>query len=158
MARLATRPLADPTPRCPGYAKRMIGILIADSQLPVRAALRLLIEHEPDLQLAGEASDADALAHLLALRPFAVLLVDWHLPGLRARPLLRRAHQARPGAVVIAMSGRIEDRHAARAAGADAFIYKGNAPHELIELIRQMGHGRPNEASYGQDDHGHKES
>lgn len=122
----------------------MIRILIADGEPAVRAALGLWVVQEPDMQLAGDASDADDLLGRIAGRAAAgqrvdVALIDWRLPGLPARCLVPQIRRAYPRVALIVLSGRQEDRRAALAAGAGAFFYKGDAPQELVALIRELG-------------------
>jgi DNA-binding NarL/FixJ family response regulator len=117
----------------------MVRILIADSRPEVRAALRLLVETEPDLDCSGEAADAIELLRLAAVREPEVALVDWRLPGLPAHQLVRLLRCERPDVTVIAMSGRSEDRRAAQAAGVDMFIYKGDMPRALGGVLRTSG-------------------
>ena len=75
-----------------------ISVALADDQALVRMGLRVLIESEDDLRLAGEADNGrDAVALARRTRP-DVILMDIRMPGLdgiaRASPDHRR-----PGAV-----------------------------------------------------------
>ena len=59
----------------------MMNILLADDQPQVRSALRLLLEQELEVQIAGEAANAlDLLLQAKTVHPDAIL-VDWELPG-----------------------------------------------------------------------------
>jgi YesN/AraC family two-component response regulator len=58
----------------------VISVLIADDQDLVREGLRMLLEAEPDLAVAGEASDGgQALAQARLLDP-DVILMDVRMP------------------------------------------------------------------------------
>ena len=58
----------------------MISVLIADDQDLVREGLRMLLEAEPDLAVAGEAGDgSQALARARLLDP-DVILMDVRMP------------------------------------------------------------------------------
>ena len=60
----------------------MISVLIADDQDLIRKGLRMLLEAEPDLRVAGEAGDgSQALAQARRLDP-DVILMDVRMPGL----------------------------------------------------------------------------
>ncbi|HEV3291765.1 MAG TPA: response regulator transcription factor, partial [Streptosporangiaceae bacterium] len=60
----------------------MISVLIADDQDLIREGLRVLVEDEPDLTVAGEAADgAQALTQARLLDP-DVILMDVRMPGL----------------------------------------------------------------------------
>ena len=72
-------------------------VLLADDQVKVRFALRVLLERQPDVAVVGEASDARELVdQLAATRPDALLL-DWELPGLAATRCDRCVDQELPG-------------------------------------------------------------
>jgi DNA-binding NarL/FixJ family response regulator len=110
-------------------------ILIADDQAKVRFALRVLLEHQPDLEIVGEAANAqDLLAQVKIVHPDLVLLA-WELPGPCADYLPPSLKEACPGLAVIALSGRPEAQSAALAAGADAFVSKGDPPDRLMTAI-----------------------
>jgi DNA-binding NarL/FixJ family response regulator len=110
-------------------------ILLADDQAKVRSALRLLLEHEPELEILGEAVDATGLLDWLKVADPDVLLLDWELPGLSAAKLVQQMRSHRPGLQVIALSGLPEARQPALAAGMHAFVSKGDPPEVLIGTI-----------------------
>jgi DNA-binding NarL/FixJ family response regulator len=115
-------------------------ILLADDQPSVRFALRVLLEQQHALHIAGEALDAaDLLTQVRATHPDLVLL-GWELPGLKAKGLITALRQAQPGLFIIALSGHFEARHAALAAGADAFVSKGDPPDKLLAAIAVCQH------------------
>ena len=110
-------------------------VLLADDRARVRWALRVLLEQQPGVHIVGEAVDAEGLlAQAEAGRPDLVLL-DWDLPGLHADGALSAWRTICPGSYVIALSGRPEARQAALAAGADAFVSKGDPPDRLLAAI-----------------------
>ena len=60
----------------------MISVLIVDDQELVRDGLRMMLEAEPDLAVAGEAADgAQALAQARPLDP-DVILMDVRMPHM----------------------------------------------------------------------------
>jgi DNA-binding NarL/FixJ family response regulator len=60
----------------------VISVLIADDQDLVREGLRMLLEAEPDLAVAGEAADGgQALIQVRFLDP-DVILMDVRMPGM----------------------------------------------------------------------------
>jgi DNA-binding NarL/FixJ family response regulator len=114
-------------------------VLIADDDPRVRRALRALVEGERDLAVAGEAADAGGvLAQARALRP-VVILLDLLLPrvedGLALLPALA-------GWPVVALSVRGGVRAAALAAGAVAFVEKGDTPEVVLAALRAAGEHR----------------
>jgi DNA-binding NarL/FixJ family response regulator len=127
-----------------------IQVLVADSHVTVRSALRLLLAEEPGMCLAGEATRArELLVQAQALQPDIVLL-EWELPGLPAvarradaqqplRRLLYQLHASAPHLRVVALSGWPEAQGAALLAGADAFVSTGSSPQHLLTTLRTLG-------------------
>lgn len=110
-------------------------VSVVEGQAHVRSALCFLIEARPDLTLVGAfGSRPDLSAQLLALRPDVVLL-DWELPGHLARQLLAALRRAQEPTRVIVLSARPDAEAQARAAGADAFVSKGQPPALLIQSL-----------------------
>ncbi|HEY3058396.1 MAG TPA: response regulator transcription factor [Chloroflexota bacterium] len=125
-------------------------VLVADDDVHVRSALRLLLEQEPDVQVVGESMAADELVGEIGRTHPAVVLLDWELPGLRSNGLLTRLRLTTPGLRTIAMSGRPEQRVDALRAGVDAFVCKGDAPETLLGAVRALAAAA---AAYKQPDH-----
>jgi len=115
-------------------------VLLADDQAKVRSALRLVLEQQPGVSILGEAVDATGLLDWVRAVCPDVVLLDWELPGLKADSLLPTLRQLCPHLKVIALSGRPEARQAALAAGADAFVSKGDPPEQLLAAVRDCSH------------------
>lgn len=137
------------TPASNGNALR---VLVADSHVTVRSALRRLLAEESDLHLVGEAVRArDLLALAQALRPDVVLL-EWDLPGLGAgdggsgpaqppRRLFYQLHALAFHPYVVVHSGWPQAQPAALLAGADAFVSQGSPPQHLLATLRMLASG-----------------
>ncbi|MBV9356708.1 MAG: response regulator [Chloroflexi bacterium] len=108
-------------------------VSIVDGDPDVRAALSLLLERHPTFAVVAVAEDLEALSGR-AERPDAILL-DWDLREVRSDDCVRRLRQLHAGAVVIALSTRVEQRAAALAAGAAAFVCKNEAPAQLLAAL-----------------------
>lgn len=113
-------------------------ILLADDQANVRAALRLLLEQETNVVIAGEADDAAGLLLAAATYEADVLLLDWELPGLPIDHLLKLLRAERPYLRILAMSSRPEARQQALHAGVTAFLSKGAPPEAVLTALRQV--------------------
>jgi DNA-binding NarL/FixJ family response regulator len=117
-------------------------VFLADDQSIVCSALRLLLEHEPDMTIVGEAPDADQmLAQMTTAQPDIVLL-DWELPGLRCSEALSALHAQQAGVCVIALSSLPEARQTALACGVDAFVSKGEPPEQLLDAMYRLWNRR----------------
>jgi DNA-binding NarL/FixJ family response regulator len=124
-------------------------VLVADSHVTVRSALRRLLAEEADLHLIGEAVRArDLLGLARALQPHVVLL-EWELPGLGAgdgvpvalqpmRRLFYQLHALTPHPYVVVLSGWPQAQTAALLAGADAFVSTGSPPQLLLATLRTL--------------------
>jgi DNA-binding NarL/FixJ family response regulator len=120
--------------------KRM-RVLIADDQPQVCSALRLLLMQEPDIAIVGEAEDMEQVLERIAGQRPDLVLLDWELPGQNGDSALVELRTAWPELVVIALSGRPEARRAALAAGADAFVSKGDPPEQLLAVVDEYRPG-----------------
>ena len=110
-------------------------ILLADGETRVRFALRVLLLHQPGIELAGEASRASDLFEALAQGSPDVVLLDWELPGLAGAQLVKAVRRLCPRAPIIVLSGKPDVRRAALSAGADAFVSKADPPERLVSAL-----------------------
>ncbi len=115
---------------------RPIGVLIADDDARVRAALRTFLSAEPDFDVVGEAGSADSAVELARTASPVVALVDILMPlaadGLR----LIRTLTDELGVPAVAISMESGVRAVALGAGASAFLPKGTTPDLLLAALR----------------------
>lgn len=116
-----------------------VSVLLADDDLEVRQALRLLCEQALDLTVVGEAKRIEELLPQLPTLQPDIILLDWELPREPAvsADLLTHIRTLYPAKVII-LGARPEAQQAALAAGADAFIYKGDSPDKLLSLLHTV--------------------
>jgi len=89
----------------------------------------------PDVTIVGEAADGQEVVKLVAeQRPDAVLM-DVRMPGMDGLEATRSIKSQWPEVRVIVLTLRAEYEDEALAAGADAFLVKGNPPEALREAI-----------------------
>jgi DNA-binding NarL/FixJ family response regulator len=120
-----------------------VHVLLADDDSQFLESLRLLIDGQPHLTVAGTASDGLAAIELAdELAPDAVV-IDLHMPlvdGVTAVARLRRDH---PSLCLIALTGdetpRVHD--AVREAGADAVLVKEDFVETLMDRLRAVRSG-----------------
>jgi DNA-binding NarL/FixJ family response regulator len=116
-----------------------ISILLADDHAIVRAALRLLLDEQPDLTVVGEAGDGDeAIAKALELAPDVVLL-DVMMPVVDGFGVLAaiRSDPDIAETPVVMYSALSDERTRLRAeqAGANDYLVKGTPFFELHERV-----------------------
>ena len=122
-----------------------IRVVLADDQALVRGGLRALIEAEPDLSVAGEATNgARAVALVRAQRP-DVVLMDIRMPGVDGLEATRQiaAEGALSAVRVLILTTFEVDEYvfAALRAGASGFLLKDAEPAALLHAIRVVASG-----------------
>lgn len=113
-------------------------ILIADDQPEVRCALRVLFEHEDVFFELDEADDAGSLFSKSGTGKPDLLLLDWELLNQGMAEAVARIRELVPGIGIIALSSRPEAEKSAMAAGADAFVSKGDNPDKLLSTVYSL--------------------
>jgi two-component system, NarL family, response regulator NreC len=121
-----------------------IRVLIADDHVLLRAGLALLINAQPDMEVAAEAGTvAEAVEKTAEYTP-DVLLLDLTFPdgsGLKALEEIRRCS---PAVRVLVLTVHDEPSYlmSALAAGATGYLVKSADPAELRAAIRAVSKGR----------------
>jgi DNA-binding NarL/FixJ family response regulator len=121
----------------------MTSVLIADDQALVRVGLRKILESEPELAVAGEASDGeDAVARARELHP-DVVLMDIRMPVLDGIEATRRIVAAEPAVRVLILTTFGLDTYVfdALRAGASGFMLKDAPPEEIVAAVRIVASG-----------------
>jgi DNA-binding NarL/FixJ family response regulator len=116
-----------------------VRIIIADDQRHARSGLRALLRAalpSPEIWEAVNGTEAVRLAGEIV--PDAVLL-DVRMPGMDGLEAARCIRQALPRTRIIVLSLNERYADAALAAGADAFVGKGEDPGRLIGLLALPG-------------------
>jgi DNA-binding NarL/FixJ family response regulator len=123
----------------------MISVALADDQAMVRAGLRMILESQPDIEVAGEAGNGRDAADLVRRRRPDVVLMDVRMPvldGIEATRLITRDSSGRVPRVVILTTYELDEYvFDALAAGASAFLLKHAPPEELVNAIRVVAAG-----------------
>ncbi len=112
-------------------------IVLAEGRSTVRSALRALLDQHGSLRVVGEAADADQVAATLQGLCPDLLLLDWEICRKHSPALLAEWKGLCPGLQIVALSGDPTACPQALAAGACAFVSKGDPPDRLLEAIRE---------------------
>ncbi len=116
-----------------------IRVLIADDEEAVLDVLHALMASEPDLEVAGAATDAETAIELAAREQPDVALLDVRMPGgggpRAAREILRRS----PPTKVIALSAHEEVDSVLEMlrAGALGYVVKGESTEAIVRAIHR---------------------
>jgi DNA-binding NarL/FixJ family response regulator len=121
---------------------RPIGVLIADDDARVRAALRTFLSADPDFDVVGDAGCAEAAVEIAREHAPVVALVDILMPEVADGLGLIRTltGELRIPAVTISMETGV--RAVAIGAGAAAFLPKGSPPELLLAALRAAVHAK----------------
>ncbi|MFI0423181.1 response regulator [Spongiactinospora sp. 9N601] len=120
-----------------------IRVLIADDESLLRSAFRMVIEAEPDMEVAGEAGEGEEAATMARrLRP-DVVLMDVRMPDLDGIEATRRIVRDCPRSRVLILTTFDLDEYAFAGlrAGAAGFLPKNTRPAELLTAIRNVASG-----------------
>ena len=122
-----------------------IRVAIADDQPMIRNGFRLQVQHAPDLELVGEASNGEQAVALARTQRPDVLLMDIRMPGrdgiaatadITSDPALAAVR-----VIVLTTFDLDEYVYGALRAGASGFLLKDASPEELHQAIRQVADG-----------------
>jgi DNA-binding response OmpR family regulator len=112
---------------------RPVDILIADRDENLRSALKLLLKQDHHNIKITEAWNVESLKHSLCINKYNLIIIDWNFYRNRAYEVITDYRQSNTNTIVL--SNRMEDKTHALAAGANAFIYKGDSPEYLQKTL-----------------------
>jgi DNA-binding NarL/FixJ family response regulator len=117
----------------------VIRVLIADDEALVRGGLRMILEAQPDIEIAGEADDGRAALELAARNHPDVVLMDIRMPaldGLAATRRLLAIGAPAPRVLILTTFDLDEYVYQALRDGASGFLLKSARPPELVAAVR----------------------
>lgn len=115
-------------------------ILLADDHPLMRAGIKTLIQQQPDLHVAAEASTpAEAFTHLSRQVP-DLLLTDLQMPGRCGTEFIEDVLAVHPGLPILVLSMHNERLYAASVldVGAQGYLMKDAAGEHLLKAIREV--------------------
>ena len=120
-----------------------IRILLVDDQRLMREGLRILLELEHDLEIAGEATNGqEALDTYAEIEP-DVVLMDVRMPGMDGVEATWRLRERWPSALVIILTTFDDDEYVFEGlrAGARGYLLKDVSGHDLADAVRTVAAG-----------------
>ena len=120
--------------------RNKISVLLVDDHSLVRRGFRRILEDEPDIVVAGEASDGpEAIRLAQELRP-RVIVMDCAMPGMSGLQATRQILEKYPQTLVLMLSMHPEETLVRQAleAGARGYVLKNAVDLELGAAIRRV--------------------
>ncbi|QOV33130.1 response regulator transcription factor [Streptomyces ferrugineus] len=120
-----------------------IRVLLADDDALLRMALRLVLAHADDIEVAAEAVDGAEAVDLAVRHHIDVVLMDIRMPGTDGLTATEALSDLAPAVRVVMLTTFGEDEYVTRAlaAGAAGFVLKDTGPQELIQAVRVAASG-----------------
>ncbi len=121
----------------------MITVGIVDDQPLIRAGLRMIVESQADMRVAGEGEDgAGALALARRMSP-DVILMDIRMPGIDGIDAADTIISENEHTRIIMLTTFDVDRYVydSLRAGASGFLFKDVTPENLVAAIRAVAGG-----------------
>jgi DNA-binding NarL/FixJ family response regulator len=117
---------------------RPLNILIVDDQPRARNSVRALLSTWSRVLEIREAGNGREALRLVEELPPDLVLMDVRMPEVNGLEATRQIKARWPQVKVIVLSMYIEHRDEALAAGADAFVGKGEASDALLGIVAAL--------------------
>ncbi len=120
-----------------------ISVLLVDDHSLVRRGFRRILEDEPDIAIAGEASDGEEAVKLARELKPEVIVMDCALPGINGLQATRKILALLPSVKILMLSMHTEETwvHQALEAGAKGYILKNAMDLDLASAVRKVAAG-----------------
>lgn len=120
-----------------------VAVYLVDDHAIVRQGVKVLLEAEPDIRVAGESDDATDLVERVAAAGADLVVMDVSIPGIGGVRATAELKRLLPKVKVVALT-----RHTERAylqqmmrSGASGYILKQNGAATLVAAIRAVVRG-----------------
>lgn len=121
-----------------------IRVLLVDDHTIARSGVRLMLESAHDIEVAGEAEEAQEALRLVRAKDFDVALLDIAMNGRNGLELLRLLRSEKREIAVLMLSTYAEEVYAVRALklGASGYLTKNSSAATLEAAIRRVALGK----------------
>ncbi len=121
-------------------ATRLIRLMVVEDYKLTRMGICSLLKNDPQIQIVGEAQNAQEGINIAIAQKPDVVLMDLGLPGtngIGATQQLKKQNEKIKVIIYTSHEGE-EEVIAALGAGADAYCLKDNSPDNLIKTIKMV--------------------
>jgi DNA-binding NarL/FixJ family response regulator len=121
----------------------MIRVLLADDHAMVRKGFRLILEAQPDMEIAAEAGNGREAVELAEKLHPDVVVMDVAMPELNGIEATRRLAASSPHTRVLALSMHKDSVYVREIlrAGARGYLLKDSIDTDLINAVRAVAKG-----------------
>ncbi len=121
----------------------MIRVVIVDDHRMVLDGLKHILSRESDIEVVGEAYNADEGIRCMLNQDIDIAILDISLPDKSGLDILDIVKTKKPKLRVLILSTFPEEQYAVRAlkSGASGYLTKNSAPQELVDAIRRINSG-----------------
>lgn len=119
----------------------MIKILLVDDQFLVLESIKLILEHESEIEIVGTAQDGQtAISQVKKLRP-DILLIDIEMPKMNGIAATKYIRKYLPNTTIIVLTSHNDQDYIAEAllAGASGYLLKDSLIKDLKQAIYAFG-------------------
>ena len=123
-------------------------LVVDDNQVSREILAEMLRYFRLDVDMAASGASAMAMLRAAGARPFDLVLMDWHMPGMNGVEATLLIHADRslarqPKVVMVTAYGREDVMRQAEQAGTDGFLVKPVSPSTLLDtVLTVLGRGR----------------
>lgn len=119
-------------------------VIIADDHRIVRDGLRMILSHDPDIEIVEEVEDGEHLLAVLEEVEADVVLLDIRMPGLSGLETLESLRERQHAIRVVILTMYDDPVYVRRAVelGADGYLLKSVDREELKRALRAVDSGQ----------------
>jgi DNA-binding NarL/FixJ family response regulator len=121
-----------------------IRIIIADDQAQARHALKAVLANWPEIEVTAEAANGKEAVDLVERYKPDTVLMDVRMPVMDGLQATRWIKSHWPQVRVVVLTMYAAERIEAMAAGADAFLLKGDPIERLLNALSSSSNGHAN--------------
>ncbi len=122
---------------------KKITVVLADDNEKIRRIIHNLLNRTPDIEVAGEAGDGQAVLDLVEVTCPDVLLLDMEMPVLDGNQVAGRLKATGSPVRILVVSAYDDQQYVLGMlnSGVSGYLTKEDVPDGLIDAVRGVAHG-----------------